>query len=232
MNIELLISEFETAIKEIEKIYLELPDEYFFTEKELHSYFYHICLSNSSFTIKSRLNLIHTEYPTPFKCSLEKTHPYFKIQNTNSEYIRSHIDLVLLNPNFIEWLSKFKNPYDYIRGLRNELFSKYIKDFISKYEQFYKETKENILLYALEFKYFRIGYEGAKYPIISIAQDVEKLKNIKSFKLDFMKNELPFSNKILSLVFIGDKNKKIIKEYGIDKYCKENTDVIRLITKI
>jgi hypothetical protein len=133
------------------------------------------------------------------------------IRPTDSAYVRSHVDLVLLNPNFIEWIKKYDKPYEYIKGLRNELFSNYIREFVSRYSEFYHETKETVLLYALGFNYFRVGYEGAKYPLLDIKQDVEKLKSVKSFKIgSFMYDELHFSRKILSLVFVGDKSKKIL----------------------
>jgi hypothetical protein len=229
MDTALLISRLEEELQRIESIYLKYPDEYFFTEKELHSYFYHLCLAAETFILNNKFNLIHAEYPTPFKCSVKKDPPYFEIEDIKSNFRRSHIDLVLFNPNFIEWIRKFENPYDYVRGLRNELFSNYIQKFIHKYEQFYEDNRESVLLYALEFKYFRASYEGIKHPIISVRQDVEKLKSTKSFKLKFMKNELPFSDKILSLVFIGEKNKNIIHDISV--YYKDNKDTIRLIAK-
>jgi hypothetical protein len=152
-----LVEKFDKIINQFITFYRK-SDDYFFTEKELHSYFYHLCLCDGSFVLNNKFNLIHTEYPTPFKCSIIKEEPYISIEDITSKHIRSHIDLVMLNPNFVEWIKQYKNHFDYLKGLRNQLFPKYIQEFISKYEQFYIETKETVLLYALEFKYFRVGF--------------------------------------------------------------------------
>ena len=91
---------------------------------------------NEAFIIDGSFNLIHTEYPTPFKNSLSRFPPYFKIEAINSNSVRSHIDLVLLNPEFFMWINKFKNYIHYLKGLKNELFSKYILEFYNVYAEF------------------------------------------------------------------------------------------------
>ena len=228
MNTKLLILKLDKVIDKIKEVYREKNDDYFFTEKELHSYFYHLCLTDGSFVVNGN-NLIHTEYPTPFRCHLEKHQPYIKIKEIEDTGRRRHVDLVLLNPNFIEWIKESEKPYDCIKGLGNIAFSKYLKKFIEIYEQFYKETKESVLLYALEFKYFRRGAAGVKSPGASIEQDVEKLKLLRSFKLKYMEGPLQFSSKAKSLVFIGNKDQKIIRH--IADYYNKNKDFIDIITK-
>lgn len=229
MDINAIITQFEKKIDEIMQVYLNLPDEYFFTEKELHSYFYHLCLEDDSFILNNRFNLIHTEYPTPFKCSINEKAPYFQIEDVKSKSMRSHIDLVLLNPNFIDWIESKGLSFDYVNGIRNQMFSDYIKDFINIYNEFYKCTNESILLYALEFKYFRHSYSGIKYPTISIIQDIEKLKKLQFFQFNFMNNSLPFAHKTLSLVFVGDKNQKLINIS--DAYLEQNNNEYKIISK-
>lgn len=223
-----LINKFKSKIEELEEFYIKASDDYFFTEKELHSYFYHLCLSEPSFHYKKSF-LIHTEYPTPFKYFIKKENPYFEIVQdvndvTSKQYVRSHVDLVLLNPKFIEWIKgkthKGYNPIDYIKGLRNELFSTYITKFYELYKDFADTEGETVLLYALEFKYFRNLCEGTKYSIKGITQDVEKLRNLKSFKVNGSK--LAFCKNIKSLVFIGEK---VNKEKLRTEFMDDNNDI-------
>ena len=81
----------------------------------------------------------------------------------------------------------------------------------------------------MEFKFFRSGYEGSKYPILSIKQDIEKLKNLESFYIDNGTRTLKFVEKIMSIIFIGDKNKKIIDAIKQDSYFIQNKGLFRVI---
>ncbi|PKP04082.1 MAG: hypothetical protein CVU11_06240 [Bacteroidetes bacterium HGW-Bacteroidetes-6] len=219
-NIEKLICDIEAIVKTLIDTYKTSNNDFFFTEKEIHSYFYHLCLKSDLFITSSGLNLIHTEYPTPFKCSQLNSEPYIELAPNNSNKMRSHVDLVLLNPNFIDWISENKKSTKYITGLGYKLYSKYIVEFGEQYELFQKEYNEPILLFALEFKYFRHSYAGTKYPQKEIIYDKEKLKLLQKIKI----NEalIDYCSNVLSLVFIGHRLKNNfdkIKEKTESKNC-------------
>jgi hypothetical protein len=146
--------------------------------------------------------------------------PYIELAPNNSNKMRSHVDLVLLNPNFIDWISENKKSTKYITGLGYKLYSKYIVEFGEQYELFQKEYNEPILLFALEFKYFRHSYAGTKYPQKEIIYDKEKLKLLQKIKI----NEalIDYCSNVLSLVFIGHRLKNNfdkIKEKTESKNC-------------
>ncbi len=211
-DITKLVSDFKNIIKDLIDTYKSSNDDFFFTEKEIHSYFYHLCLKSEMFITKSGFNLIHTEYPTPFKCNKLDTEPYIELAQYNSNKMRSHIDLVLFNPNFIDWIIENKKSTKYITGLGYELYFKYIVDFGEQYELFQQEYNEPILLFALEFKYFRHSYTGTKYPLRDIVYDKAKLKLLQKIIID--KVEIDFCSNVLSLIFIGHRLKNNLDDIG------------------
>ena len=226
----MLTIDFEECLSKLEDDFLNKSENYFFTEKELHSYFYSLCLQNKKFHYDS-INLVHTEYPTPFKSSILKDYPYLKIANTHSKAMRSHIDLVLINPNFIRWTKGNQHRFGLIKGITNKYYPAYITEFINTYNEFTIETKESILTYAVEFKYLRNEYEGSKYPIAAIKQDIQKLNNLKSFRLDFMSTELQFAKKTLSYIFIEDNRKSMYNEILSDPYFTNNKSLFKIVKR-
>lgn len=204
-DIKVLVSDFNEIINEFIDIYKSSIDDFFFTEKELHSYFYHLCLKSGLFITSSGFNLIHTEYPTPFKCNKLDSDPYIELAPIESKKMRSHIDLVLFNPNFIDWIIESGKSTKYISGLGYELYSKYIIDFGRQYEMFQKEFNEPILLFCLEFKYFRHSYTGTKYPKKDIIYDKAKLKLLQRVTINM--DIIDYCSNVLSLVFIGPRLK-------------------------
>jgi len=66
----------------------------------LHFFFFHSCLNENSFEHRDRL-LIHTEYPMPFKVRKGNV---TEIEEDNKRAMRPHIDSILLNKNFIDWI--------------------------------------------------------------------------------------------------------------------------------
>ena len=209
VNIQDFITAFEEKIEDLVSVFKYNDKDFFFTEKEIHSYFYHLCLNSNKFITGNGINLIHTEYPTPFKCK--------KGSNWNLDYakidedkMRSHIDLVLINPNFVNWIYDEKKETKYLTGITNDIFSHYILDFAKVYKDFQAEFNEPILLYALEFKYFRHSYSGAKYPKGEIHYDLAKLDLLKNKNFAINNITIHFCLKSLSIVFIGHKiNEKI-----------------------
>lgn len=210
-----LVRDFEKIKNDLIDFYKSSHKEFFFTEKEIHSYFYHLCLKSGLFITKSGFNLIHTEYPTPFKCTKLDSEPYIKLAGNKSNKIRSHIDLVLLNPNFVEWIFEKGNDQDikYITGLSNEPYLDYIKGFETKYLEIQEKCHEKILLYAIEFKYYRYNSTGISSAERYILYDKNKLVLLKRIKIE--KVEIDFCSNVKSLVFIGHRLKdKLHDLYG------------------
>ncbi len=175
--------------------------------------------------------LIHAEYPTPFKCSFNKKTSDIDLKgHSEKQYMRSHIDMILFNPNFIDWIKDNSNSkyegYEYVKGLRNELFSTYIKDFWEKYNKF-STDKQSILLFSIEFKYFRNGTEGNAAPLVAIKKDVNKLISLNNNKF----SKFLFSQNVKSLVFLGNKNKKLLSYEPILKYKQKHNEVIEFVNR-
>ncbi len=198
-----IIKRFEEAINELKCEFNSQSDGYFFTEKELHSFFYSICLKKQlSF---EDYNLIHTEYPTPFKCETLDKDPFIKEANSESDHRRAHIDLVLINPDFIKFtkLNEPNNYHKYISGIGgvDNIFLKYIKEHFELFNKFAAQYKQSVLLYALEFKYLRHNFIGENDSEKNILQDINKLKLLKNKKIGM---DIDYCSKIKSLVFIGE----------------------------
>lgn len=216
---------YSSSIEFIIDKFISSYDDFFLTEKDLHFYFFHRCLSEDSFEYNGTL-LIHTEYPIPLKVkkSKDEKNPII-IAKDDERAMRPHIDSVLFDENFIKWIldsgRSEKEKLNCIRGLGNQLFTEYIKRFRDTYEEFYNEYQESILSHSLEFKFIRGGYEGIAHPVGEIQYDLKKLVLIadKNKRVKY-----PFSDKATLLVFIGKRgNKKIIEE--LEKKGRENNDL-------
>jgi hypothetical protein len=133
MRTELLVEAVENNIRHLRDIFKTQINDFFFTEKELHSYFYHLCISDRIFQYENH-SLIHAEYPSPFKCSFLERSPYVQQEPMNTNKMRAHLDCVIVNPSFITWLTTHqKDPYGMkpLLGLGNALFQTYIElDFV------------------------------------------------------------------------------------------------------
>lgn len=198
--------EFENNIKILIADFKSSHSDFFFTEKELHAYFYHLCLKSNIFILNNGFNLIHSEYPTPFKCKKLPAYPFIDTAKSDEKQVRAHIDIVLLNPNFVEFVynANLQEGIKYITGLTNGLFSDYISRFYLVYSEFQKYCPEPILLYALEFKYLRHTISGTKLPIQEITYDIEKLNLLSKFVADGCK--LNFCLNTRSIVFFGNRS--------------------------
>lgn len=222
MDIQRLELKFDDCLNSLFDCYKKKGSDYFFTEKEIHSYFYHLCQCDGSFEV-SGFGLIHTEYPTPFKCRQINTNPYIvKIGNSDIG-IRAHLDLVLINPNFIEWVEQTKANPEIIYGLGGKKFENYMPRFKEIYDKFTNQNNEPILLAAVEFKFYRHAYDGIKSSLKGIIQDSEKLKLLIDYKVG--NSGIPFVKKVFPTVFIGKRCGILVdaidKTVGIDKnICK------------
>lgn len=203
-----IVNEFEATIDDLIKVFKSKNSYYFFTEKEIHAYFYHLCLKRSVFQHKG-FNLVHTEYPSPIKCKtkIEKDRISIELAKHTDKNMRTHIDMVLLNPNFIDWALTQGDEIKWITGLANDLFSKYILEIYNKYEEFYIAYDEPILLYALEFKYYRQAYVGTVLPKKEISYDIAKLKLLENIKIKG-KSPIPFCKNANVLIFFNQKHLK------------------------
>lgn len=213
MNIAELKNQFDNCLDELVVVFRDRGSDYFYTEKEIHSYFYHICHNKASFEIDNTF-LIHTEYPTPFKCRQTKEPPYIKEETDCAKCLRAHLDLVLFNPHFIHWVEQTEKNKEIIYGLGGISFSDYMPRFRGDYLEFYQEYDEAILLRAIEFKFFRHSYDGIKYSVKSILQDIEKLRLLREYRVPG--SQIPFAEKVLSIVFIGNRCGRLfdaIKDY-------------------
>jgi len=123
---------------------------YFFTESDLHSYFYY-CIYSSKLEVvgnNKRICLIHREYPTNFR--------YYKKKLAQDDFLepyplaekkggRGHYDMAIINPKFA------KKHYDNINDIKH-----IINKDVSLLEQRVKKDIESVkkeLVYAIEFKY-------------------------------------------------------------------------------
>jgi hypothetical protein len=206
---------YNSSIDTVINKFISSDDDFFLTEKDLHFFFFHSCLQEESFVLQGKL-LLHTEYPTPFKVTKNRDilNPV-NIADDNARAMRPHIDSILFNKNFIQWIngnvtnSRLRD--NYIRGLGNKRFSVYIADFRRIYKRYYDENnQQNILSHSLEFKFLRGGYEGVKKPMIDMVYDLKKLLLMtkKNYLIQF-----PFSKEGTLLIFIGERGSdKLLRE--------------------
>ncbi len=226
MKAEEYVKKMDDKVDEFLKEFKALPSDYFFTEKEIHAYFYHKCLSDPVFFDGKSFNYVHAEYPTPFKCRKSKD-KLIKAPDIENHAMRSHVDMVFINPNFVTWIKK-KSKDDYIKylnGITGQVFSVYIKDLVEKFEEFYNRFKEPVLIYAIEFKYFRHRSSGKESPVTDVKYDVSKLKLLQNPEFESLQTKFPFSAKTLSIVLFtrnmnGLKVEIEKKLKGTEKYMR------------
>ena len=162
------------AINKTINKFREHPD-YFFTESDIHSYFYHALYSSDH--TESNLNVgeidiycIHREYPTNFR--------YKKLELLNKNYKkpydlslrkgkRGNYDIAVLDPVFI----KNANSKQDIVNKRVELL-----EIRTKNNKYFVNSKE--LLFAIEFKYV---INNSRKFIDEVIMDNKKLLFAKDF---------------------------------------------------
>ncbi|PKP21781.1 MAG: hypothetical protein CVU05_06000 [Bacteroidetes bacterium HGW-Bacteroidetes-21] len=212
-EIEQIIKATEYAIWELVQFFNKEKD-FFFTEKELHSFFYHKCISSGNFPTVEGFNLVHAEYPTPFKLKRNEDTGDIENAGVKDKFVRGHIDLVVLNPNFVDFVKTQKDRNTLLSGVSTtKLYTQYIIELKECYSRFNKETNEPILLYAIEFKYVRYKFVGTNLPIKEIKSDIKKLQLIKSFVLDG--ESVDFCRNTKAIAFFGymvEKNKSIFEK--------------------
>lgn len=151
--------------------------------------------------------LIHTEYPTPFRCSMKDFK--FEIKNDSDRsngrlYRRGHYDLVVLNPDFIKM-----NTSEVIRGQNYELTTENKRNNFS--------IGNKIILYAIEILHRRIPLKtqsSLDYIKKLINQDYQKLQQSEDIQEKH------------SLVFVHEVDKKLIPKFDDIKNQKKITFVM------
>jgi hypothetical protein len=146
---------------------------YFFTESDIHSYFYHALYSTQyevSTIDKKRIYCVHREYPTNFRYNKKEL-----LNNTISEPCklegilgsRGHYDMAVLDPDFIKNINSEKD-------IINKNVSLAIKR--AQNNKYFVTSKE--LLFAMEFKYV---INNSKNFVDEVKMDNKKLL----FAIDF-----------------------------------------------
>lgn len=146
---------------------------FFFTESDIHSYFYH-CMYNSTFEVKKnnkRIYLVHREYPTNYRYS-KKTLTTSGVENPdyidkeNERTSRGHYDMAVINPDFA---NKAKNI--------DNIINKNISDAKDRFNG-NKDNLKDELLFAIEFKYI---ISRSKNWIEQVEIDNKKLENARNY---------------------------------------------------
>ena len=143
---------------------------YFFTESDIHSYFYHSIYSSKYDVLtkdKERIYCIHQEYPTNFRYKKsELLNEDFKkpYDLSMKEGDRGNYDIAILNPEFIENANSKEDIVNKSVKLL-EIRTKNNKNF-------------NELLFAIEFKYV---INNSKNFVDEVKMDNKKLLFAKYF---------------------------------------------------
>jgi hypothetical protein len=178
----------------------------FYTENDLVCFFFTILRQNLPFFESPDKggrphSLIHSQYPTPFRCDMGKSRFQVKDDNARNEkggkYQRGHYDIVILNPDFIN-----HHTFDVIKAQTYEDFKKEIN---------FDSWKDNpMILYGIEFMYSRNPLKWSRGNnkereidrfISSVIQDTNKLLASKRL--------LGFMGKVKMLTFIKGSSEDV-----------------------
>ena len=191
---------------------------YFFTESDIHSYFYHSIYSSKYDVLtkdKERIYCIHREYPTNFRYKKsELLNEDFKEPYNLSmkEGERGNYDIAILNPEFIE----NANSKEDIVNKSVKLLEIRIKDN--------KNFKE--LLFAIEFKYV---INNSKNFVDEVKKDNKKLLFAKEYgssteavNLVFCNVDFKYKSKLINV--IENASDKILSIF-IQSYYDDNKKI-------
>lgn len=167
---------------------------YFFTESDIHSYFYN-SLYSSKFEVERdnrRIYLIHREYPTNFRyCVDDLLNPEFEpYPLSEKKGDRGSFDIAVLNPEFVMEAPSIE-----------DIVNKNVRLVKSRVETDLDSVKKE-LLFAIEFKYV---INDSKNYIDEIKKDNRKLEFSKQWG----------AKEAINLVFCNirlNKNDKEIKK--------------------
>lgn len=222
MNYQGIIKAVDDAIDELCETFRSHPT-HFYTENDTKCYFYNIL--HTKLPISKDKNgkehfLIHTGYPTPFRCDMHKGKFEIKREedrtNKGGKYKRGHYDIVVLNPEFI-------SQYDY----------KVIK--AQDYESYLPEVVKNnkcspVVLYGLEFVFSRKLLTTEKGPDnfrVEVTQDVKKLIESKN-----LQGKLRFMDQVKLLAFIFTKKSPEKQEKKLYEMSTNRADIVYCVVDI
>lgn len=172
---------------------------YFFTESDIHSYFY-CALYSTKHEVrtvdKKKIYCIHREYPTNFRyrkkdlLNNEILKPY-DLNDTSGS--RGHYDMAVLDPDFIKNVNSEK-----------DIINKNVSLVIKRAQNNKNFVNSKELLFAIEFKYV---INNSKNFIDEVKMDNKKLLFAKDFGGAYEAVNLVFCN-----VNFTENTKRIIKE--------------------
>lgn len=212
---------------------------YFFTESDIHSYFYHAFYSGKFEEHDKdgkRIYLAHREYPTNFRYNKDKLlevdfEPY-KLASKKGD--RGNYDIAILNPDFVK---NAKSSEEIINKEINLLLKRVASN---------PEAAKKELLYAVEFKY--VISNKTQY-IDEMLKDNQKLKFALNSQAQYVLN-LVFCNKHTKLenkietaminddvpvIFVNsyymDNGKKTTPMPILNKKMKKDAESLKLFNK-
>jgi len=178
---------------------------YFFTESDIHSYFFYCIYSSRLEVVKNgiRIGLAHREYPTNFRyakkelLNKEFTKPY-ELKEKKGD--RGNYDMVIINPKFA-W--KYSSNIKDIKHIINK------KVTLLEIRNDGLDSTQEELIYAIEFKYV---INNSKSFIDEVKADNKKLKFAKEYH----------AKNAVNLVFCNIKDGKNVKDVRreVKKTCK------------
>lgn len=178
-----IIKAVESSIEAISGLF-EKEATQFFTENDLVCCFHRILHNELSILDqtmapqngKKLRNLIHCEYPTPYRCDMGGNRFEVKTENdltpNGKKFRRGRFDVVVLNPSFVG-----KHPYSAIKGQNYADFHEFVEPFL--------DATDPIVIYGIEFVFCRdeikpsrgVKWEKAATEFVAkVHQDTEKLR--------------------------------------------------------
>lgn len=191
---------------------------YFFTESDIHSYFYHSIYSSKYDVLtkdKEKIYCIHREYPTNFRYKKsELLNEDFKkpYDLSMEEGDRGNYDIAILNPKFVEDANS-----------KGDIVNKSVKLL----EIRSKDNKNfNELLFAIEFKYV---INNSKKFVDEVKMDNKKLlfakeygSSAKAVNLVFCNVDFKYKSELINV--IKNASDKILSIF-IQSYYKEGKKI-------
>lgn len=150
MDEQIIINQVDEAIDQLCEEFSSNPD-LFFTENDLVCRFYHLLMKTLEPSIvqgpgKGNQLLVHTEYPTPFRCDMENGRCILMgdddVTSGSKKFKRGHYDVAILNPAIVTCLSNEDLRFQDFKASK-ELLASLVRD------------KGPVILYGLEFQYKR-----------------------------------------------------------------------------
>lgn len=167
-----IIKAVENSISSVSKDFQAHPTHYY-TENDLVCAVYHEFLGKIGNPMVmdaegAETNIVHMEYPTPFRCDMEGSKFELKSENDRkrgrTKFRRGHIDMAILNPLVVRELTS-----------RDVMFQDYE---VAKPRIFPRVSSTRpMILYAVEFQYHRddMSYDAGFKFMEKTLQDHKKL---------------------------------------------------------